>query len=366
MRGRFHRRQTVETLQSKTPRSGERGYEGPKTAVSITGPRLCRGFKMATRFDSLFGPTASLAALARRAELLRKLRDFFYERGFFEVETPLVAPEIIPELHIEPMRVEGGGYLQASPELHMKRLLAAGAQAIFQVTRSFRAGERGQLHNPEFTIIEWYRVGDDLQAGIELLDALGQKLLGTPPAARTTYAEAFARTLGISAHTASSQELARVAKDAGVAVPTGIDVRDRDEWLNLLLATRVEPQLGLDRPEILYHYPASQSSLAKVVRSPLGYDVAERFELYCRGIELANGFHELTDAGEQRRRFEEVNVARAKDGRRPLPIPESLLAALEHGLPECTGCALGYDRLAMLATNSASIDEVMTFPWDIA
>lgn len=309
----------------------------------------------------MFAPTATLTALQRRAELLRGLREFFHERGFIEVETPLVALEVIPELHIEPMRVEGGGYLQASPELHMKRLLAAGAQAIFQVTRSFRAGERGQLHNPEFTIVEWYRVGDDLQAGMDLLGALAQALLGTPPAARTTYAEAFERTLGISAHTASPQELAKVAESAGVAVPSTIDVSDRDEWLNVLLAARVEPQLGLDRPEILYHYPASQSSLAKVVHSPLGYDVAERFELYYRGIELANGFHELTDAVEQRRRFVEVNAARLKDGRGPLPLPESLLAAMKRGLPDCTGCALGFDRMVMLTLGAETIEEAMAF-----
>ncbi len=311
-----------------------------------------------------FAPSASLTMLERRGTLLRTLREFFFERGFVEVETPLVAPEIIPELHIEPMRVEGGGYLQASPELHMKRLLAAGAQAIFQVTRSFRAGERGQLHNPEFTIVEWYRVGDDLHAGMDLLDALAQTLLGTPLAARTTYAEAFVRTLGISAHSASPQELANVAQEAGVAVPSGFDESDRDEWLNLLLATRVEPQLGVDRPEILYHYPASQSSLAKVVRSPLGYEVAERFEMYYRGVELANGFHELTDAVEQRRRFEEVNAARLKDGRRPLPMPESLLAAMEHGLPDCTGCSLGFDRLVTLALGGTEIGDVMAFPGD--
>lgn len=135
----------------------------------------------------------------------------------------------------------------------------------------------------------------------------------------------------------------------------------RDEWLNLLLATRVEPDLGKDRPEIIYHYPATQASLAKIVRSEFGYDVAERFELYYRGIELANGFHELTDAAEQRRRFEAVNAARVADGRRALPMPESLLAALEHGLPDCAGTALGFDRLVMLALNAQSIEDVMTF-----
>jgi elongation factor P--(R)-beta-lysine ligase len=313
-----------------------------------------------------FQPAASLAALEQRSALVRKLREFFYVRGFIEVETPLLAREIIPELHIEPICTEGGEFLQASPELHMKRLLAAGAQAIFQVSRSFRAGERGQLHNPEFTIVECYRVGDDMAAGIDLLDQLTQSLLVTSPAKRTSYAEAFERTLHISPHTCKVDELVSAAKSADIAVPAGMNRHDRDEWLNLLLATRVEPDLGRDRPEILYHYPASQASLAKVVRDNDGYDVAERFELYYRGIELANGFHELGDAAELRKRFEAVNAARAADGRRALPVPERLLAAVQHGLPDCTGVALGFDRLAMLASGVELIDGVLAFPQELA
>lgn len=309
-----------------------------------------------------FRPSASLAALEHRAALLRMLREFFHARGFVEVETPLLASEIIPELHIDPIATDAGQYMQASPELHMKCLLAAGATAIFQVTRSFRAGERGQLHNPEFSIVEWYRVGDNLSAGIDLLDELTQVLLGTSPAARTTYSEAFQRVLGVEPMTTTADELAVVADRAGIAPPEGMDHQNRDDWLNLLLANQVEPTLGRDRPEILSHYPASQASLAKVVKSSQGYDVAERFELYYRGIELANGFHELADAVEQRRRFEDVNAARAADGRPVLPMPTRMLAALEHGLPDCTGVALGFDRLVMLATAASSIDEVIAFP----
>lgn len=309
-----------------------------------------------------FAPSASLAALEKRNAILRNLRTFFYDRNFIEVETPLVDREIIPELHIEPPRLEDGTYLQASPELHMKRLLAAGATAIFQVTRSFRAGERGQLHNPEFTIVEWYRTGDDITAGINLLDALTQTLLGTPPALHTTYATAFERTLGISPHAASVADLAAVARKFDIAVPAGMNTADRDEWLNLLLATRVERELGRDRPEIVYDYPASQASLATIVRSPLGYSVAERFELYYRGIELANGFHELADASELRTRLTAVNAVRAADGRRELPMPERLLAEMKYGLPPSTGCALGFDRLVMLAIGAKSIDDVMAFP----
>jgi lysyl-tRNA synthetase class 2 len=319
-----------------------------------------------SRDQPAFGPSASLTTLEKRSALLRKLRDFFYERNFIEVETPLLSPEIIPELHIEPMQAESGQYLQASPELHMKRLMAAGASAIFQVTRSFRGGERGQLHNPEFTIVEWYRAGDDMWAGINLLDELVQALLGTPPCRRTTYAEAFQRSLNLCPHTASPAELLAAANRVGgwVQSPVSSSRSSRDELLNVLLAKFVEPQLGKDNPEIIYHYPATQASLAKIAPTKFGCDVAERFELYYRGIELANGFHELTDAAEQRLRFEEVNAARHADGRRALPMPESLLAALDHGLPACTGVALGFDRLVMLAIDAASLEDVLTFHVD--
>jgi len=313
------------------------------------------------RSEPAFAAGASLATLEQRAALLRKLREFFYQRDFLEIETPLLAGEIIPELHIEPIQTEDGAFLQASPELHMKRLLAAGAQAIFQVTRSFRGGERGRLHNPEFTIVEWYHAGDDMRAGIDLLDELMQSLSKTPPAARTTFAEAFQRTLGLCPHTATIEELSAAAKLVNIPVPRQMDTADRDEWLNLLLATCIESELGRNRPEIVYHYPATQASLAKIVPTEFGYDVAERFELYYRGVELANGFHELTDAAEQRRRFEAVNAARVADGRRALPLPASLLAALAAGLPACSGAALGFDRLVMLAVGGGAIRDVMSF-----
>ena len=309
-----------------------------------------------------FGPSASLEALRQRGALLQKLRKFFDERGFFEVETPLLADEVIPELHIEPISVESRRFLQASPELHMKRLVAAGATAIYQITRSFREDERGALHNAEFTIVEWYRVGDDMAAGIQFLDELAQLLLNAPPAIQTSYADAFQRVLHLDPHTASMDELAAAANSKHISIPTTIRQSERDEWLNLLLATCVEPQLGRTRPEIVYNYPTTQASLAKVTLAEAGCNVAERFELYYRGIELANGFHELGDATELRRRLEKVNSERLADCRKPLPLPESLLAALDHGLPPCTGCALGFDRIVMLATGARSIDEVIAFP----
>ena len=323
--------------------------------------------------------------LRRRAELLARLRAFFVERGFLEVETPLIDDEIIPELHIEPFEVLAGDddaplptpgsreltarrrlWLQASPELHMKRLLAEGLTAIFQVTRSFRRGERGQLHNPEFTIVEWYRTGDDYDAGMTLLEELVTSLV--PPSsliARTTYGQAFELHANVDAYSASAVELAAAAKRLGVSAPEAIDAGDREEWLNLLLASRVEPQLGAAGPEILYDYPSSQAALATTATRAGGVEVAERFELYWRGVELANGYHELSDAAVLRRRLEEVNRKRAAEGRALLPLPGRLLAAMEDpGLPPCSGCALGFDRLAMLLCGGDSINDVMTYPLD--
>ncbi|NOY29047.1 MAG: EF-P lysine aminoacylase GenX [Planctomycetes bacterium] len=296
--------------------------------------------------------------LERRSELLSALRQFFLDRDFLEVETPLLSSEVIPEQHIEPVVVADKQFLQASPELHMKRLVAAGMKAIYQVTRSFRGHEQGRLHNPEFTIVEWYRTGDDMQAGIALLDELCQTLLETPPATRTSYGEAFEQHVGLCPHTSTSAELWERARALAINVPDAMPRDDCDEWLNLLLAIQVEPKLGAAGPEILYDYPASQAALAKLVQREDGKRVAARFELYWRGIELANGYDELADAAELRSRLEAVNRSRQADGKAILPLPESLLAAMKTGLPDCSGCALGFDRLVMLALNAESIAEV--------
>ena len=316
-----------------------------------------------------------LTYLQRRSELLSELRLFFLNRKFTEVETPLLCCEIIPEQNIEPVAVgsrnakrTGRGeqrtaqWLQASPELHMKRLLAEGMTSIFQITRSFRADEAGALHNPEFTIVEWYRGGDDMQAGMALLDELLQTLLGTPSATLTSYGEAFQEHVGLCPHTATPMKLAERARALAVEIPGSMPSEDRDEWLNLILTTRIEPKLGVAAPEILYDYPASQAALAKNDRREDGVDVARRFELYWRGVELANGYDELTDAEELRNRLVQLNVNRVTTGRPALPLPASLLAVMENGLPESAGCALGFDRLVMLAVGAKSIAEVMAFP----
>ncbi|QDT01054.1 EF-P lysine aminoacylase EpmA [Adhaeretor mobilis] len=305
-------------------------------------------------------------AITKRSELLKRVRDFFHNRGFLEVETPLVSGEVIPELHIEPSIVgelpRGAQFLQASPELHMKRLLCEGFEAIYQVTRSFRGGEQGALHSPEFTIVEWYRTGDGMTEGIALVDRLLGEVAGTRPAVLTSYREAFEREVQLDPHLASCELLAAKARDLQLDVPEEFPHDDRDQWMNLLLSFCIEPKLGQDGPEILCDYPSGQAALAKVEPSSNGISVARRFELYWRGIELANGYDELTDAVELRNRLEQVNTARANDGRPALPLPESLLATMtDPGLPPCSGCALGFDRLAMLACEADSIDRVRAF-----
>ena len=296
-----------------------------------------------------FLPTASLEMLARRGDLLRQVRRFFDDRGFLEVETPILSHDTVIDRHLDPLPVtlfadprqpDRGPrlWLQTSPEFAMKRLLAAGATAIYQIAKAFRGGEAGRLHNPEFTIVEWYRVGDDYDAGMRLLSDLAEALLGRGPAERLTYREAFQRYAGIDPLAAPFDEFKR----------------------DLLLTQKIEPHLGVQRPTILYDYPSSQAALAQV--RPEDPPVAERFELYAQGLELANGYHELLDPAVLRARNRCNNELRRADGKPDLPETSRLLSALDHGLPACAGCALGFDRLVMAATGAKSIQEVLAFP----
>ncbi|HID75860.1 MAG TPA: EF-P lysine aminoacylase GenX [Planctomycetaceae bacterium] len=322
-----------------------------------------------------FQPTADWDTLRLRAGLLRRVRQFFDGHGFLEVETPLLSAETVVDRHLDPFAVAVDRerstrgdtprfWLQTSPEMGMKRMLAAGAAAIYQVSRSFRRGEEGPLHNPEFTIVEWYRRGDDMAAGIDLLDRLCQVVLGSRPAERLSYAEAFARHLGIDPHRAGCAELDEKARQLGIAVPETLPGDDRDSWLDLLLAEQVAPRLGLARPTILYDYPATQAALARV--RPGQPPVAERFELFISGMELANGYHELLDPDELARRTRQANAQRVADGKEVLPEPRRLLAAMRAGLPPSTGVALGFDRLVMVATGASRLEQVMPFPFSRA
>jgi len=325
--------------------------------------------------ESDFFPTADWDALRRRAALTARLHQFFDQRGFLEVETPLLSHDTVVDLHLEPIQVPVTAawnvadtdrclFLQTSPEFSMKRLLAAGATAIYQITRAFRAGEFGPHHNPEFTIVEWYRVGDSMRAGIQLLDDLAQAILDRGSAERLTYAQAFQHWVGLDPHVCPTPRIAEVAHCQGLQAEPPWNPDDRDAWLDWLLVTCVEPNLGRSRPTILFDYPVSQAALARVRDGDV--PVAERFELYVEGVELANGYHELTDPDELVRRTRAANAQRRERGRPPLPDQNRLVAAMRHGLPACTGVALGLDRLVMAATGATELKDVMAFPFDRA
>ncbi|HEY3963813.1 MAG TPA: EF-P lysine aminoacylase EpmA [Planctomycetaceae bacterium] len=322
-------------------------------------------------------PTATLGRLQLRAKLLAAVRRFFDVRGYFEVDTPLLSQDRVIDPHLEPFHVDVPAttlYLQTSPEFAMKRLLAAGAQAIYQVAHVFRAGELGRLHNPEFTMVEWYRAGDthldqmqvveDLVVELFCESASGPTTIGPVPFLRTTYREAFKKHAGCDVILLDNAGLAALARAKNVAAPDSLNLDDRDGWLNLLLAELVEPHLGQERPEFLIDYPASQAAIARIRDDDP--PVAERFELYIRGIELCNGYHELTDVHELRRRMEVESRRLIAAGQPALATSSRLLAAMEAGLPQCAGVALGFDRLLMLAVGAQSLEEVIAFPFERA
>jgi len=312
-------------------------------------------------------PSAAPATLVIRARLLQRIRAFFQARDVLEVETPLLSRAAVTDPHIESFLVQDplGGtprYLHTSPEFAMKRLLAAGNGSIYQVCKVFRQGEASRQHNPEFSMLEWYRPGFNHQQLMSELDDLLRALLdGYLPLAdtlRLTYLEAFQHYAGIDPFMASIPELQATVRQRGIEV-IGLDQHHKDPWLDLLMTHVVEPALPPGGPVFIYDYPASQAALARIRQeSP---PVAERFELYFGGMELANGFHELTDAVEQRQRFTADLASREVNHLACVPLDERFLAALESGLPACAGVALGIDRLVMLAAGVKSISEVIAF-----
>jgi lysyl-tRNA synthetase class 2 len=328
-------------------------------------------------------PSGDGATLRLRAELLARIRGFFAQREVLEVETPALSAAAIPDPHLASFAVHYTGpgprhgqtlYLHTSPEFPMKRLLAAGSGCIYQIARVFRDGEAGRRHNPEFTLLEWYRVGFDhhrlMSEVAELVAELLAGRLSLAEPERLSYREMFQRHLGLDPHRATVAELAAVAKTQNVSIPPGMPVDNLDPWLDLLLTHCIEPDLGIE-PELgqgrltfVYDYPVSQAALARV--RPGDPPVGERFELYLHGVELANGFHELGDAGEQQRRFAAENAARRAAGWPEMPIDDHLLEALDAGLPECAGVALGFDRLVMLAAGKTALAEALAFSFERA
>ncbi|HEC15557.1 MAG TPA: EF-P lysine aminoacylase GenX [Sedimenticola sp.] len=319
-------------------------------------------------------PTASLEALQVRARLLAEIRAYFAGAGVLEVETPACSFHAATDPALDSFRISYTGpgapagrplYLHCSPEFPMKRLLAAGSGAIYQICKVFRDGERGRLHNPEFSLLEWYRPGLDHHGLMaEVADLVNRVLPESRPVEYLSYAEAFQRRLGLDPHAATMAELRACAAGQGIPEAGALELPSRDAWLDLLLTHCIEPGLGRGCLCFVYDYPASQASLARI--RPGDPPLAERFELYVEGMELANGFHELTDAAEQRRRFERELGRRRAQRRHAVPIDENLLAALEAGLPDCAGVALGVDRLLMQITGAQRIDEVLAFPLERA
>lgn len=315
-------------------------------------------------------PSASIDHLKKRARILAKIRQFFAENNVMEVETPTLSQATVTDIHLFPFQTQfiGPGaaagltlYMMPSPEYHMKRLLAAGSGSIYQLGRSFRNEEAGRHHNPEFTMLEWYRPGYDMQKLIDEVDKLLELILCCKPAEQLSYQQAFIRYLEIDPLTANNQALRAVARRPALSHIADIadNEENRDTLLQLLFVSGIEPRIGHDKPVFIYHYPASQGALARF--NPDDPRVAERFEVYYKGIELANGFDELTDSAEQRQRFENENNQRVSLGLAPASIDENLITALQHGLPACSGVALGVDRLIMLALNAKKISEVMAF-----
>lgn len=323
-----------------------------------------------------FLPSARIDVLQQRADVLQQLRRFFDDRGFFEVETPLISHDIVVDRHLHPVGIPKNQitgvdsnsnemlWLQTSPEFGMKRLVASGANAIYQIGKAFRQSETGGMHNPEFTMLEWYRVGDNLKTGMDLLAELVEKILRQPKTERVTYRQVFLQHVGIDPFTCSVSDLKSVTLEHGIEIEMSCEASARDEWLNLILSRLIEPKLGDDGGVIIYDWPASQAALAVIREEEV--PVAERFEIYVHGIELANGYHELLDADELARRNSVVNQERVKDGQPLLPEESRLLQAMRSDLPPCAGVALGVDRLVMLALGLKEIKDVMAFPIDRA
>ena len=310
-------------------------------------------------------PSATIKELHERAKIIQTIRSFFNARGYLEVDTPTMARFGVSDVYLSNIKAffrQEAYCLQTSPEYHMKRLLAAGSGPVFQLARVFRDDELGRWHNPEFTLLEWYQLGIDHHALMDEMEALLQTVLGCGAMLRKTYQQVFLESCSLDPLVCTIEQFQQTLKRyqlEGILAP---GEQDRDQYLFLLMTHVVEQALAKETaPVAIYNYPVSQAALAKINQG-----VAERFEVYYRGIELANGFHELTDSDAQRKRFDDDNAARKKQGLPFAPPDHFLLAALDHGLPPCSGVALGVDRLIALSRNHTSISEAMAFDFSRA
>jgi lysyl-tRNA synthetase class 2 len=316
---------------------------------------------------SNFRPTCDRETWKARQSLLAKVRAFFETRGVLEVETPTVSNAGGTDPQLDYFEVEGKRYLMTSPEFHMKRLLAAGFGDIFQITKSFRKDEFGAHHNNEFSMVEWYRVGMPQEQLMDEVEALVSDILGKPiHARRTRWIDAFRNYAGVDPLVAADKDFVAACKSKDIPLPAGVSAMSQEDWWDYLMVFAVEPALAKNGPEFILDYPQSQAALAQTYIGEDGHTWAKRFELFVDQVELCNGYTELTDATEQRRRFNADLEIRRNMGK-PLPTQdENFLAALESGMPACSGVALGLDRLFMLALHKKEIKDVILFPSVIA
>jgi lysyl-tRNA synthetase class 2 len=305
-------------------------------------------------------PSASIETLRARAKFIAKIRAFFIKRDYLEVETPVMGQFGVTDVYLESIGVQCLGrqyYLQTSPEYHMKRLLAAGSGPIFQLSKAFRDDESGRWHNPEFTMLEWYRPGINHHDMLEEIDVFFRVVLNTKPLLIQTYQAIFETICGFNPFEASVSDLRQKLVQFNLVDILSSDEKDKDAYLFLLMSHVIEPELAkYDAPVAVIDFPASQAALAKARDGK-----AERFEVYYKGIELLNGFHELTSALEQANRFERDNQKRKAKGLEARAIDARFLAAMQHGLPASTGVALGVDRLFALSEGQKEIQAAMAF-----
>ncbi len=314
---------------------------------------------------TIWKPSASIPSLHQRAKLLTDIRVFFNTRGYLEVETPVMARFGVTDVYLSNIKAifRGESYcLQTSPEYHMKRLLASGSGPIFQLARVFRDDELGRWHNPEFSLLEWYQLDIDHHALMNEVDALLQRVLHCDSMIKKTYQQVFMDVCDIDPLQDDITQLQKTVRRFDLHEVLAADECDRDQYLFLLMSHVVEPALaGESVPVAVFDFPPSQAALAQINEG-----VAERFEVYYRGVELANGFHELTDVDAQRARFHHDRNARRLQGLPDVAPDEYLLQALEHGLPPCSGVALGIDRLLALALDKVAISETLSFDFSRA
>ncbi len=321
-------------------------------------------------------PSVDLKALRKRADLYRTIRQYFDEKGVLEVETPLLSSAATVDLHIESFSatfLPNGGmpvqyYLQTSPEFPMKRLLSAGSGDIYSLNKVFRNGEAGGRHNPEFTMLEYYRLGMNQQQLVDDLSALLSGVTDFSEENRFSYRDVFIQHLGVNPHQATDQQLKSLVQDH---VDEHLGDLERNDCLDLLFSTVVEPNLGIKGSSKLngvfvYDYPASMSALARLHTNKEGEVVAARFELFVNGVELANGYHELTDGDEQQYRFEQERKKRRELGKYDYPHDQRMVNALKKGMPDCSGVAMGVDRLLMLIMGTSNIADVLAFDFSRA